>query len=79
LRSTPLTVLAIRQASAGLGLTPPEALRELLDDPEEAVLAGWGPITPLKPHLGTGFDAFVQRLQTAVAERYRLPAWTPAS
>jgi hypothetical protein len=38
-----------------------------------------GSDTPLKPHLGTGFDAFVQRLQTAVAERYRLPAWTPAS
>jgi hypothetical protein len=40
-----LTVLAIRQASAGPGLTPPEALRELLDDAEEAVLGGWDPIT----------------------------------
>ena len=74
-----LTVLAIRQASAGPGLTPPEALRELLDAAEEAVLGSWDPITPLKPHLGPGFDALVQPLQTAVAERYRLPAGTPAS
>jgi len=74
-----LTVLAIRQASSGPGLTPPEALREQLHDAEEALLGGWDPITPLKPHLGPGFDALVRRLQAAVAERYRLPAWTPAS
>jgi 5'-deoxynucleotidase YfbR-like HD superfamily hydrolase len=74
-----LTVLAIRQGSPGPDLTPPEALRELLHDAEEALLGGWDPITPLKPHLGPGFDALVQRLQAAVAERYRLPAWTAAS
>ena len=74
-----LTVLAIRQGSPGPGLTPPEALRELLHDAEEALLGGWDPITPLKPHLGPGFDALVRRLQAAVAERYQLPAWTPAS
>ena len=74
-----LTVLAIRQASPGLRLTPLEALRELLRDAEEALLGGWDPITPLKPHLGPGFDALVRRLQAAVAERYLLPAWTPAS
>jgi hypothetical protein len=74
-----LTVLAIRQASHGLHLTPPEAPRELLHDAEEALLGGWDPITPFKPHLGPGFDALVRRLQSAVAERYRLPAWTPAS
>jgi 5'-deoxynucleotidase YfbR-like HD superfamily hydrolase len=33
-----LTVLAIRHASSGPGLTPPEALRELLHDAEEALL-----------------------------------------
>ena len=74
-----LTVLAIRQGSPGLGLTPPEALRELLHDAEEALLGGWDPITPLKRHLGPGFDALVRRLQAAVDTRYRLPAWTPAS
>ena len=74
-----LTVLAIRQGSPGPDLTPPEALRELLHDAEEALLGGWDPITPLKPHLGPGFDALVQRLQAAVAERYQLPAWTAAS
>src|SRR6202022_1069383 len=50
-----LTVLAIRQGSPGPGLTPPEAL-----------LGGWDPITPIKPHLGPGFDALVRRLQAAV-------------
>ena len=74
-----LTVLAIRQGSPGPDLTPTEALRELLHDAEEALLGGWDPITPLKPHLGPGFDALVQRLQAAVAERYQLPAWTAAS
>ena len=74
-----LTVLAIRQGSPGPDLTPPEALRELLHDAEEALLGGWDPITPLKSHLGPGFDALVQRLQAAVAERYQLPAWTAAS
>jgi hypothetical protein len=63
-----LTVLAIRQGSPGPGLTPPEAL-----------LGGWDPITPIKRHLGPGFDALVRRLQAAVNSRYQLPAWTPAS
>src|SRR5260370_23084544 len=74
-----LTVLAIRQGSPGPGLTPREALRELLHDAEEALLGGWDPITPIKRHLGPGFDALVRRLQAAVDTRYRLPAWTPAT
>src|SRR6202022_2047409 len=74
-----LTVLAIREVSCGPGLTPPDALRELLHDAEQALLGGWDPITPLKPHLGPGFDALVRRLQAAIDERYQLPAWTPAS
>ena len=74
-----LTALAIRQASSGHGWALPEALRELLHDAEEALLGGWDPITPLKPHLGPAFDALVRRLQAAVAERYQLPAWTPES
>ena len=36
-------------------------------------------VSPLKPHLGPGFEALVRRLQAAVAERYLLPAWTPAT
>jgi hypothetical protein len=38
-----LTVLAIREVSSGPGLTPPEALCELLHDAEEALLGGWDP------------------------------------
>jgi 5'-deoxynucleotidase YfbR-like HD superfamily hydrolase len=49
-----LTVLAIRQGSPGLGLTPPEALRELLHDAEEALLGGWDPITPAEAASRTG-------------------------
>ena len=68
-----LTVLAIRQASSGPGLTPPEALREQLHDAEEALLGGWDPITPLKPHLGPGFDALVRRLQAVSYTHLTLP------
>ena len=46
-----LTVVAIRQGSPGPDLTPPEALRELLHDAEEALLGGWDPIT-----LSTGVE-----------------------
>ena len=74
-----LTVMAIREVSSGPGLTPPEAVRELLHDAEEALLGGWDPITPLKRHLGPGFDALVRRLQAAVNNHYQLPAGTPAS
>jgi hypothetical protein len=35
-----LTVLAIQQASSDPGLRPPEGLRELLHDAEEALLGG---------------------------------------
>ena len=49
-----LTVLAIRQGSPGPGLTPPEALRELLHDAEEALLGGWDPITGAATGRGQG-------------------------
>jgi hypothetical protein len=71
-----LTVLAIRAALPGPALTPAEALRELLHDAVEALMGGWDPITPLKPHLGPGFEALVRRLQAAVDWRYRLPPWS---
>ena len=53
-----------------------EARREPLHDATEALMGGWNPITPLKPHLGPGFSALVARLQAAVDHRYDLPAWT---
>jgi hypothetical protein len=69
-----LTVLALREADGPL--TAREALRELLHDATEALLGGWDPIAPLKPHLGAGFEQLVDRLQAAVDCRYQLPAWT---
>ncbi len=72
-----LAVLALRGSCfAERPLTDPEARRELLHDATEALMGGWDPITPLKPHLGPGFSALVARLQAAVDHRYDLPAWT---
>ena len=59
--------------------TEAEARRELLHDATEALLGGWYPITPLKPHLGDGFHRLVARLQAALDERYQLPAWDDAA
>ena len=73
-----LAVLALRRSqSAEPPLPIAEARRELLHDATEALMGGWDPITPLKPHLGPGFSALVARLQAAVNHRYDLPAWTP--
>src|SRR6185437_8282508 len=74
-----LTVLALCEAAPGPRLTPAEALRELLHDAVEALMGGWDPITPLKPHLGDGFTRLVERLQEAVDTRYALPSWTNES
>ena len=72
-----LLVLAIHE-DAGTGpLTRPQMLRELLHDAEEALLGGFDPVTPLRPHLGPGFAALAARLSAVVACRYQLPAWTP--
>jgi hypothetical protein len=73
-----LTVLALA-ATSGPMLTPAEALRELLHDATEALMGGWDPITPLKPHLGIGFKQLEARLQAAVDSRYKLPVWTSES
>jgi hypothetical protein len=56
-------------------LTPAEARRELLHDATEALLGGYDPITPLKPHLGDGYRNLVALHQQAVDARYCLPAW----
>ena len=74
-----LTVLALCRAAPGPRLTDAEALRELLHDAVEALLGGWDPITPLKPHLGDGFARLVARLQAAIDARYALPPWTAES
>ncbi|WP_287995725.1 HD family hydrolase [Acidiphilium sp.] len=74
-----LSVLAIRQMLALSPLSPGEALRELLHDGTEALIGGFDPITPLKPHLGEGYLAINRRLQAAVNQRYDLPPWTVAS
>ena len=70
-----LIVLALRRRSAGRRLTPAEARRELLHDATEALLGGYDPITPLKPHLGEGYRNLVALHQQAVNQRYALPAW----
>jgi uncharacterized protein len=49
--------------------------RELLHDADEGLL-GFDCISVLKPFLGEAFRDLTTRLQTTVALRYRLPAWT---
>ena len=71
-----LMVLELRSTGSATGLAPRSALRELLHDADEGLL-GWDPISPLKPHIGAGFQAITARLQAALASRYNLPAWTP--
>ena len=70
-----LTVLALCRAAPGETLGPAAALRELLHDAVEALMGGWDPITPLKPHLGEGFRRLVTQLQAAIDTRYGLPVW----
>jgi hypothetical protein len=72
-----LAVLALREREGKL--TPREALRELLHDATEALLGGFDPIMPLKPHLGEGFARLDRRLQRAVDRRYGLPPWIDES
>jgi hypothetical protein len=69
-----LTVLAIREKADG-PLSIADALRELLHDADEGLL-GFDPITPVKPHLGDGYQALAGRLQRAIAQRYGLRPWT---
>jgi len=71
-----LAVLALAQGRAGLSRA--EARRELLHDAEEGLL-GFDCISPLKPFLGDAFAALQDRLAAAVAARYALPPWDPAT
>ena len=74
-----LTVLALHCRSAGRQLSLAESRRELLHDATEALLGGYDPITPLKPHLGDGYRNLVSLHQQAVNQRYALPAWDDTS
>jgi hypothetical protein len=71
-----LTVLAIRESSEAQPLIAAEALRELLHDAEEGLLS-WDPISPIKPYLGAEYHSLASAVTKAIAQRYRLPAWTP--
>ena len=71
-----LLVLVLRQGmQPHEPLTPGQALREVLHDAEEALMGGFDPVSPLRPHLGDGFQALADRLRSAVAARYKLPEW----
>ena len=72
-----LTVLEIVRGAAPGPLSPPQTLRELLHDAEEAFL-GFDCISPLKRALGQPFADVTARLMGAVQRRYGLPFWTPA-
>jgi len=70
-----LLVLVIRQQMNTLQhMTAAEALRELLHDADEGLL-GFDPISPLKLHLGEGFNAIAGRLRAAIDTRYQLLPW----
>ena len=70
-----LTVLAIREAIETRSLSDAEVLRELLHGAEEGLLS-WDPISPIKPYLGPEYHSLASAVTTAIAQRYRLPAWT---
>jgi hypothetical protein len=74
-----LTVLALCRLAAGRPLTAAEDRRELLHDATEALLGGYDPITPIKPHLGQGYEKLVTLRQAALDIRYALPAWDERS
>ena len=73
-----ITVLLLRLQQATVPLTAGERLHALLHDAEEGLL-GYDALTPLKPHLGAGFQLITGRLVRAIAHRYRLPDWTAQS
>jgi hypothetical protein len=74
-----LAVLALRREAANRLLTAAESRRELLHDATEALLGGYDPITPIKPHLGDGYRNLVTLHQAAIDARYALPAWDDQS
>lgn len=75
----PLTVLALRRLAADRPLTAAEERRELLHDATEALLGGFDPITPIKPHLGQGYEKLVTIHQAGLDIHYALPVWDERS
>lgn len=71
-----LLVLAMHRAAHAPD--PRAELRELLHDADEGLL-GFDCISVVKPFLGEAFRALTVQLGTAVALRYRLPAFAPAA
>ena len=69
-----LTVLHLRQLTAGHTLSAAEQLRELAHDMDEGLL-GFDAITPLRPHFGDGYEKVVKRLRQAINTRYDLLPW----
>jgi len=70
-----LTVLSIRESIEAKPLTDEEALHELLHDAEEGLLS-WDPISPIKPYLGAEYHSLAAAVTKAIAQRYRLLAWS---
>ena len=73
-----ITVLLLHMQQALAPLPACDRLHALLHDAEEGLL-GYDALTPLKPHLGEGFQLITGRLVRAIAHRYRLPDWTAES
>ncbi len=69
-----LFVLGLRRRRTPDG-DPRADLRELLHDADEGLL-GFDCISVLKPFLGEAYRNLVAQLETAIAQRYGLPAWT---
>ncbi|WP_456243403.1 phosphohydrolase [Undibacterium hunanense] len=69
-----LNVLALRSTMTDTALHAGEALRELLHDGEEGLLA-FDCISPLKAVLGAPFKEVSDRLTDAIVKRYQLPVW----
>ncbi|BBB68897.1 hypothetical protein UNDYM_4644 [Undibacterium sp. YM2] len=69
-----LNVLALRSTMTETPMSAGAALRELLHDGEEGLLA-FDCISPLKAVLGAPFKEVSDRLTDAIVRRYQLPAW----
>ena len=70
-----LSVLQLRRLAFPDAKDIQADLRELLHDADEGLL-GFDCISVLKPFLGDAYRDLAERLATAIAIRYTLPAWT---
>ena len=72
-----LFVLALHRGLFSEEANPRRELRELLHDADEGLL-GFDCISVVKPFLGEAYRTLTERLESAIALRYGLPAWTAA-